>query len=103
ASEQAHIVAAGGGAPRRFEAARAAAHHDHALAHRGPSEGSAPELGFAPDARVRDARDRIALREVAVTTLVAAGARPDLGDALVARLVGPIGVGDERAHDRHRV
>ena len=58
-----------------------AADHDDPLARRGRRERPAPERRLAPDARVRDARDRIALREVAVATLVAAGARADLGGA----------------------
>ena len=64
---------------------------------------AAAERRLAPDARVRHARDRIALREVAVAPLVAAGARADLVGAFGARLVHPFGIGDQRAHDRDRV
>ena len=96
-------MAARRGDPRGFEPARTAADHDDALGHRRRLERAEAELVLASDGGVLHAVDRHRLEQVPVAGLVDPGARTDLVVAAFARLVHPLGIRDERAHERDAV
>src|ERR1700716_3078495 len=76
--EEGHVVAARGSHPCRLETGGATADDNHAFAARCLLQRGA-QLDLPADRGVGDARDRQALGEVPVATLVAAGARADGG------------------------